>query len=938
MLSNHRHINNTPGDTPPWLKELRLRKRNKQLQQQLSNQSSGSSVAESPQTSSASPFFGASTSTSVTIGGVSTVQQPSPTSRCHTATTNGGSSNSCAGDFGDISCNVKCNNNTGGGNTDINGKMVQERPWIDHTDQLIETIEKGEDSDSSEELKYGPGIVSKLKNRYLNLTLRETSSKSRPSILHLRKATSLEHILDDYDSHDENTADKNENHQHHENKTERLFQRHNNNAKSGGRYNARIANKSEMKRARSVEIISNLDHDSLLTNTANDVKTKQRESLHEETTTQLIEGSGDKTCTTATDKQKSLQIEDNRNFSNSIGMRLNRPKRVQPVMDEKEKPQPDIVKEKKKLFERPELRTKPPQTTGEVAAKVAGFKNIIDSTKASNKKPPIKQKPHAEKPPKTDRPKVQIKRETSLEKHNNQVIGSPIPPLRSPVKEHHSKPESKPPVTPPASPTSTIPDVSKVSPPYEETNGPLNSSLSDTPDLIKHSSSHHLRIEQIESFIKAEKEHGIVEEKNRINLEKSKDFVEKKTENQKKIGNNSIIFSFSSPNKTKDHLPKIDNNRIEVKSPTREVLSPILDKMSPIKEKLSPTKEKSSPPKEKLSPTKAKSSPTKEKPPSPRKESHPPIPKSIPTHEKLKSNDTIANEHKETTSNGTIDHPPSSMDVIVLKSSKQKVANAVPNSEQLKVNRKDNNVELKVNKTVNNQKLNDQSNLLKKPSQSPQQKQVVKNNDVSASESRNNSKLSDKVIEKNLINKMNGSVAPVASKSENRVVNNVTREVPALPRKKSAPKREQQNSLVFDFTSRKDVPDYVGNDGSIKPKEKMRPKMTIRFIDARPEIFEYPSENSLMDEPSHSTTTTSNSTTLGHTVPSLSGSTLANYTPKTTFQAEEFQLGVTPSPQPVTNTTSEPTQETENKTEEPVVSLQEAPIQFSAGTNSDMLF
>lgn len=55
-----------------------------------------------------------------------------------------------------------------------------------------------EDSDSSEELRYGPGIVSRLKNRYLNLTLRETNNRAgRPSILPLRKATSLENLLDD---------------------------------------------------------------------------------------------------------------------------------------------------------------------------------------------------------------------------------------------------------------------------------------------------------------------------------------------------------------------------------------------------------------------------------------------------------------------------------------------------------------------------------------------------------------------------------------------------------------------------------------------------------------------------------------------------------------------------------------------------------------------
>ncbi|XP_026274450.1 uncharacterized protein LOC113203792 [Frankliniella occidentalis] len=50
-------------------------------------------------------------------------------------------------------------------------------------------------SDSSEELQYGPGIVKKLKNKYLTMTLRESSS--RPSLSCMRRATSLENLLDE---------------------------------------------------------------------------------------------------------------------------------------------------------------------------------------------------------------------------------------------------------------------------------------------------------------------------------------------------------------------------------------------------------------------------------------------------------------------------------------------------------------------------------------------------------------------------------------------------------------------------------------------------------------------------------------------------------------------------------------------------------------------
>lgn len=52
------------------------------------------------------------------------------------------------------------------------------------------------DSDSSEELQYGPGIVNKLKDKYMSMTLRGTKNLSKSSIAHLRRATSLENIVD----------------------------------------------------------------------------------------------------------------------------------------------------------------------------------------------------------------------------------------------------------------------------------------------------------------------------------------------------------------------------------------------------------------------------------------------------------------------------------------------------------------------------------------------------------------------------------------------------------------------------------------------------------------------------------------------------------------------------------------------------------------------
>lgn len=122
--------------------------------------------------------------------------------------------------------------------------------------------------------------------------------------------------------------------------------------------------------------------------------------------------------------------------------------------------------------------------------------------------------------------------------------------------------------------------------------------------------------------------------------------------------------------------------------------------------------------------------------------------------------------------------------------------------------------------------------------------------------------------------------------------------------------------------------------------------MRISFVDAGPEVFEYPSETSLLFDDNTSTIGQQNSSQVGHQVPNLSGknttcsscllffyikrflgSTLANYTPKST---EDFQPGITQR--------TTPTPSHNNEVQDVVLEEIEEPILFSAGTNSDILF
>jgi hypothetical protein len=89
-------------------------------------------------------------------------------------------------------------------------KMVakQEVPNINNNNNINNRNSQQEmQNENDEDLKYGHGFVSKLRNRYLSLTLRQTTvSKQRPSILDLRRTTSLNNLLDDDDDEEVDCA------------------------------------------------------------------------------------------------------------------------------------------------------------------------------------------------------------------------------------------------------------------------------------------------------------------------------------------------------------------------------------------------------------------------------------------------------------------------------------------------------------------------------------------------------------------------------------------------------------------------------------------------------------------------------------------------------------------------------------------------------------
>ncbi|XP_077268133.1 protein phosphatase 1-binding protein bifocal [Temnothorax americanus] len=244
------------------------------------------------------------------------------------------------------------------------------------------------ESDSSEELRYGPGIVNKLKCKYLNLALRETN-ESRASVQRFRRAASLEDLLD----RDDDEASSRE-----KIATGRKYAKRSGSGSGGGaggivavpktdRYRNASRGNDSMKRARSVETLTRYN------SVTADEATNARQVPVARPVTNGVRREPVNDHVILVDRT-SVKIE-SRLSELDRPKPINKPKRIKPVLAETERPPPDLVKTTMRIFESSARKLKP---KGEVAAKVATFKTINDAFKAQTRKklvqkPPLQPKP-----------------------------------------------------------------------------------------------------------------------------------------------------------------------------------------------------------------------------------------------------------------------------------------------------------------------------------------------------------------------------------------------------------------------------------------------------------------------------------------------------------------------------------------------------------------
>lgn len=293
--------------------------------------------------------------------------------------------------------------------------------------------------DSAEELKYGPGIVSKLRCRYLSLALRQSANKQRPSLNSMRRATSLNNLLDEesedlsereasIEAKDQDKCQQQQQYGKREQQQNQLnLQQHpqqkaktpdeyistfqksvqNSYTRSGrqtekkneyNRYNKQRGADS-LKRARSVEALVRYDHKAW----ERDI---QKENLYSSNDSNVI--ILDEICSNGTTNSTNGNCQTVAAMNNKASAELivdcvtieekiingrekgdPKPKRLTSYIDADERPPPDVVRQTMKIFEananrrgRPVARTN--GAAGEVAAKVASYKSII-----SQEKPPI---------------------------------------------------------------------------------------------------------------------------------------------------------------------------------------------------------------------------------------------------------------------------------------------------------------------------------------------------------------------------------------------------------------------------------------------------------------------------------------------------------------------------------------------------------------------
>ncbi|KAJ9582031.1 hypothetical protein L9F63_003614, partial [Diploptera punctata] len=255
--------------------------------------------------------------------------------------------------------------------------MTKNRLLMTENNNCQHSNEEECESDSSEELQYGPGIVNKLKCRYMSMTLRENQNKGlRPSLSNMRRATSLENMLDN----DTDTGKPQITMQHRFTKRTDAT----NNSKPDQtsqhqqRYRPTSRRNDSMKRARSVETLLRCDPKSQSATGPSEllicdrtVETEVRD--YNKNNTKVLQVLANEEIVIVENRMKDECI---RKSTNEDKLPMFHQKKRTNMREETELPPPDVVKQTLKIFEGTPTKKITKLPRGHVlSSKTAPFRN-----------------------------------------------------------------------------------------------------------------------------------------------------------------------------------------------------------------------------------------------------------------------------------------------------------------------------------------------------------------------------------------------------------------------------------------------------------------------------------------------------------------------------------------------------------------------------------
>lgn len=274
--------------------------------------------------------------------------------------------------------------------------------------QEIQCGRQIESSNDENDFKYGPGFVSKLRYKYLTLTLRQTTvSKQRPSLIQLRRTTSLNNLLDEDGGGEEEDDDDIVDVDEEEEKVEEIHKENGNCTTNGNHHHTSLnGNGESIKNGNGIhELPQQQQYQQQVQQIRSSRSIEKQLNLKRARSVEALLRDDHRPTTISLNLNPT--IEDKIQSAKDRPV-VGPPKRLISLIEDDERPPAGITKQTMRIFEATTNKKRNPTRpmSNEIANKIALFKGTtpatITITDSSSKPPIIGKKPNV--PPRTTSP------------------------------------------------------------------------------------------------------------------------------------------------------------------------------------------------------------------------------------------------------------------------------------------------------------------------------------------------------------------------------------------------------------------------------------------------------------------------------------------------------------------------------------------------------